>query len=81
MGLWGLITREELSPEALASGAEPIEWILLTNRSLVSIEQALEVAEHYACRWVIEICQSYCLLCHTFDRSWGQSLGRVRSAA
>jgi hypothetical protein len=54
MVLWGLIAREELSPEALASGAEPIEWMLLTNRPLDSIEQAIEVVEHYACRWVIE---------------------------
>ena len=54
MTLWGLIAREELSPEALASGAAPIEWILLTNRPVETIEQAREVVDHYACRWVIE---------------------------
>ena len=38
----------------MASGAAPIEWILLTNRPVETIEQAREVVDHYACRWVIE---------------------------
>lgn len=54
MVLWGVIAREVPSPEALASGVEPIEWILLTNRRLDSIEQAREVVDHYGCRWLIE---------------------------
>jgi hypothetical protein len=54
MNLWGLIAWEELSAEAAAAGVEPIEWILLTNRPVETIEQAREVVEDYACRWMIE---------------------------
>ncbi len=52
--LWGVIAREVLSPEALACGAEPIEWMLLTNRPVETIEQARQVVEDYGCRWLIE---------------------------
>lgn len=35
-------------------GEERLEWFLLTNRSLDSIEDAYEVVEWYASRWIIE---------------------------
>lgn len=37
-----------------AAGQEPIEWILLTNQPIATAEQAREVVEDYACRWMIE---------------------------
>jgi len=40
-----------------------------------------EIAFLYGARWEVEICHPYCLQCHTFDKSFGQGLGRVRSAA
>jgi len=46
----GVIARE-VSPPA---GEDPLEWILLTNRPVESAEQALEVVEDYACRWMVE---------------------------
>lgn len=48
--LWAVIARE-LSPPA---SVKPLEWILLTNRPVESAEQAREVVEDYACRWMIE---------------------------
>ena len=39
------------------------------------------IGELYRWRWKIEVCHPYCLHCHTFDESFGQGLGRVRSAA
>jgi hypothetical protein len=50
IALWGVIAREASPPP----GAEPIEWILLTNRPTESLEQAREVVEDYACRWMVE---------------------------
>lgn len=46
----GVIARE-VSPPA---GEDPLEWILLTNRPVESFEQAREVVEDYACRWMVE---------------------------
>ena len=48
--VWGVIAREA----GPLPGAEPIEWILLTNRPVESVEQAREVVEDYACRWMVE---------------------------
>lgn len=36
------------------SDEDPIEWLLLTNRSVLTPEDALEVLESYAKRWTIE---------------------------
>ena len=47
---WGVIAREVDPPP----GQEPVEWILLTNRPVESLEQAREVVEDYGCRWMIE---------------------------
>jgi len=48
--VWGVIAREADAP----AGEEPLEWILLTNRPVDSAEQAREVVEDYACRWMVE---------------------------
>lgn len=41
----------EVDPPA---GSEPLEWLLLSDQSITSVEQALEVALQYSTRWVIE---------------------------
>ncbi len=35
-------------------GEQPIEWILLTNESIATVEEVLAVVEHYRARWTIE---------------------------
>ena len=35
-------------------GVKPLEWILLTNRKVSTLEEAWERAHWYECRWVIE---------------------------
>ena len=51
MALCGVIAREVSPPPP---GEEPLEWILLTNRPVDAAEQAREVVEDYACRWMVE---------------------------
>jgi hypothetical protein len=46
-----LLAREEKPPE----GAEPIEWLLLTNLVVESAKDAQEKVQWYVCRWQIEI--------------------------
>ncbi len=41
----------EPSPPA---GEEPIEWILLTNESIATVEDILAIVDHYRARWTIE---------------------------
>lgn len=41
----------EVNPPA---GAKPLEWILLTNRQVTTVEDAWERSFWYECRWVIE---------------------------
>lgn len=36
------------------TGEEALEWILLVDRPVLSAEEAIEIAEQYASRWVIE---------------------------
>ena len=36
-------------------GAEPIEWILLTDLPIDTVEDVLRVIDYYMCRWQIEI--------------------------
>lgn len=45
-----LIARETDAP----AGQKPIEWRLLTNRSIASLAEAAELLEWYRCRWEIE---------------------------
>ena len=42
----------ELNPPP---GAEPIEWVLLTDLSIGTVEDVLRVIDYYTCRWQIEI--------------------------
>lgn len=48
--LWVVRVRE-LEPVA---GGKPLEWILLTNRKVATLEDAWERVSWYECRWVIE---------------------------
>jgi hypothetical protein len=47
---WGVIACEADPPP----GAEPLEWMLLTNRPITTAGQAREAVEDYACRWMVE---------------------------
>ena len=42
----------ELNPPP---GVEPIEWILLTDLPIDTVEDVLRVVDYYMCRWQIEI--------------------------
>lgn len=46
-----LLAVEENPP----TGEEPIEWLLLTDMTIVSLEEAQEKLHWYSCRWQIEI--------------------------
>lgn len=46
-----ILAWEEEPPE----GVEPIEWLLLTNLSVQSAEEAREKVQWYVCRWQIEV--------------------------
>lgn len=50
LALWVVHLREE-NPSV---GADPLEWFLLTNRPVSTLEQALEIAHWYELRWIIE---------------------------
>lgn len=39
---------------------EPVEWILLTNRPVTTVEEALEIRDMYQTRWLIE--EYFCAL-------------------
>jgi Transposase DNA-binding/Transposase DDE domain len=41
---------EQTPPE----GEKPLEWMLLTNIAVTTLEEALEIVEYYKCRWSIE---------------------------
>jgi hypothetical protein len=36
------------------AGEQPIEWILLTNESIATVEDVLAIVDHYRARWTIE---------------------------
>jgi hypothetical protein len=40
--------------EMTTRGAAPIEWFLLTNRCVATLDDALKVVGNYTCRWKIE---------------------------
>jgi hypothetical protein len=48
--LWVVRVRET----KLRAGGKPLEWILLTNRPVATLEEAWERVSWYECRWVIE---------------------------
>lgn len=40
--------------ETVPHGEKPVEWILLTNHEVNTVEQALQCVNWYKCRWFIE---------------------------
>ena len=50
LALWAVRAWEPNPPE----GAEPLEWILLTNVPVLTVEDAVQRVEWYEVRWVIE---------------------------
>jgi hypothetical protein len=50
LGVQVIYVKEEEPPE----GIEPIEWFLMTNEEVGSVEGAYEQVEHYIQRWKIE---------------------------
>ena len=47
-----IIRAQEENPPA---GVEPLDWILLTNRSATTLDEAHTLLRWYVCRWQIEI--------------------------
>lgn len=47
-----LVQAQEINPPA---GKSPLVWRLLTNRSIDSADQAIEILDWYLCRWEIEM--------------------------
>jgi len=52
VSLNAILVREENPPPDID---DPIEWLLLTNTTLDSFEQAHQVIQWYCCRWQIEL--------------------------
>jgi Transposase DNA-binding len=48
--LW-VVRVSEINPP---TGIDPLEWILLTNREVKTLDDAWERSDWYACRWVLE---------------------------
>jgi len=46
-----ILAREEKPPQ----GEEPVQWILLTNRTVATLEQAQQMLDWYLCRWQVEV--------------------------
>jgi len=46
-----ILAREDNPP----AGEEPIEWLLLSNLAVASLEEAHEKVQWYLCRWQIEV--------------------------
>jgi len=55
--LQAILVREENPPENLVElgDHEPIEWMLLTNTPVTSLNEAVQVVAWYCCRWQIEV--------------------------
>ena len=47
-----VVWSSEIDPPA---GIKPLQWMLLSNRPVETLEQALERLRWYACRWNIEV--------------------------
>jgi hypothetical protein len=50
--LTAILVREEHPPAEID---EPIEWLLLTNTAVHSLDEAVQVVGWYCCRWQIEV--------------------------
>jgi len=42
-------------------GEKPVEWFLLTNEPITTLEDAIRVITWYQLRWIIEITQTECV--------------------
>lgn len=51
VSLTAILVREEHPPAEIA---EPIEWLLLTNTAIVTLDDVVRVIGWYTCRWQIE---------------------------
>jgi hypothetical protein len=40
-------------------GDEPVEWLLLTDLPIDSVEQVRQIIEYYCVRWMIEVCHAH----------------------
>jgi len=60
-------------------GPEQGEFLLIAT-NLLEVPAEV-VALVFRKRWTVEIFHPYCLHCHTFDKSAGQGVGRVKRAA
>lgn len=54
IALWAVLAKEEHAPK----GAEPIEWLMLTDMVVENFEQASEKVSWYTQRWGIEVFHS-----------------------
>ena len=52
--VWGVRVYEVPDPDASPEKEPLLEWMLLTNRAVFTVDAARVVAEDYACRWTIE---------------------------
>lgn len=52
--VWGVRVWELPRPDGPGAQGPLLEWILLTNRPVPTMEAARGVAEDYACRWMVE---------------------------
>ena len=50
LNLWMIVVREPNPP----AGAEPLQWILLSNLPADNVQQACQLIDFYACRIIIE---------------------------
>ena len=51
--VWGVRVYEVPRPDASTEKEPMLEWMLLTNRPVFTVDAARVVAEDYACRWTI----------------------------
>ncbi len=51
VGVTVILAKEENPP----SGMEPVEWMLLTTRSVTTFDEAARMMQWYLCRWQIEV--------------------------
>jgi hypothetical protein len=72
-GVWVIHTREEKPPK----GTEPIEWFLMTNEPVETVEAAYERVYYYTQRWKIErfhyVLKSGCAVEKLQERSMGKT--------
>jgi hypothetical protein len=71
----------ELRVHVAQPGFRTESFVVVTTLTDAAEYAKDDVAELYHYRWLAEMYQSYCLLCHSFCHVLGLGLGRVSSAA